>query len=91
MPLSAVGWEARFYTSLRSFDIVSHLGVMQEGTELPACDPNDSHTLHLLRYIGEASFWRKITELEGQSLPRNSSSVVGTKYLPKAKRPSALN
>ena len=28
MPLPAVGWEARLHTSLRSFDIVSGLGVM---------------------------------------------------------------
>ena len=79
------------YTSLRSFNIVSGLGIMQERTELRACDPNDYRTLRLLSYIGEASFWRKITELEVQSLPRNGSSVVGTKYLLKAKRPSALN
>ena len=79
------------HTSLRSFNIVSGLGVMQKRSELRACDPNDSRTLPLLSYIGEARFWRKITELEGQSLPGNGSSVVGTKYLPKAKRPSALN
>ena len=65
MPLPAVGWEARLYISLRSFNILSDLGVMYERTELPACDLNDSYTLHLSSYIGEASFWRKITELEG--------------------------
>ena len=48
-------------------------------------DLNDCHVLCTWRHIGEASPWRKVTELERQSTTLHSDSVVSSKRLPKAK------
>ena len=50
-----------------------------------ACDLNDGHALCIWRYVGEASPWPKVTELERQSMTLHNGSVVGAKRLPQAK------
>ena len=47
----AVGWKIRLYVSLRGFDIVSGIGIIQERIELSVCDLNDSYTLRLFNFL----------------------------------------